>query len=51
MTRYHAAVMASDPHAEYLALAQLLRCRLITLDARLHRSTAPLGFVIAPDDL
>ena len=37
--------------AEYLALAQLLRCRLITLDARLHRSTAPLGFVIAPDDL
>jgi predicted nucleic acid-binding protein len=34
--------------AEYVALAQLLDCRLVTLDARLHRSTRRLGFVISP---
>jgi predicted nucleic acid-binding protein len=37
--------------AEYVALAQLLECRLVTLDARLRRSTAALGFVITPDEL
>jgi predicted nucleic acid-binding protein len=34
--------------AEYVALAQLLGCRLVTLDARLRRSTERLGFVISP---
>ena len=37
--------------AEYLALARLLRCQLVTLDARLHREAARLGFVITPGDL
>jgi predicted nucleic acid-binding protein len=37
--------------AEYLALARLLHCRLVTLDARLHRGAARLGFVTTPDDL
>ena len=34
--------------AEYLALAELMDCRLVTLDARLHRGTARLGYVISP---
>jgi predicted nucleic acid-binding protein len=34
--------------AEYVALAQLLGCRLVTLDARLCRSTERFGFVISP---
>jgi predicted nucleic acid-binding protein len=37
--------------AEYVALAQLLECRLVTLDARLHRSTSQLGFVVSPSEL
>ncbi len=37
--------------AEYVALAQLLGCRLVTLDARLHRSATALGFVISPTEL
>jgi len=37
--------------AEYLALAQLLDCRLVTLDGRLHRGTARLGFVVSPTEL
>lgn len=37
--------------AEYLALAQLLDCRFVTLDARLHRGAARLGFVVSPTDL
>ena len=37
--------------AEYLALAQLLDCRCVTLDARLHRSAARLGFVVSPTEL
>jgi predicted nucleic acid-binding protein len=37
--------------AEYVALAGLLGCRLVTLDARLRRATARLGFVVAPSDL
>ncbi len=36
--------------AEYVALARLLRCRLVTLDARLRRGTDRLGFVIAPSE-
>jgi predicted nucleic acid-binding protein len=37
--------------AEYVALAQLLECRLVTLDARLERSTSQLGFVVSPSEL
>jgi predicted nucleic acid-binding protein len=37
--------------AEYVALAQLLGCRLVTLDARLHRATESLSFVVSPSDL
>jgi predicted nucleic acid-binding protein len=37
--------------AEYLALASLLHCQLVTLDARLHRGAARLGFIITPRDL
>lgn len=37
--------------AEYVALARLLGCRLVTVDARLHRGTRRLGFVVGPDEL
>jgi len=37
--------------ANYIALAQVLGCRLVTLDARLRRGTARLGFVIGPTEL
>jgi predicted nucleic acid-binding protein len=37
--------------AEYLALAQLLGCRFVTLDARLHQGAARLGFVVSPTAL
>lgn len=37
--------------AEYVALAKLSQCRLVTLDARLRRGAARLGFVVAPADL
>lgn len=37
--------------AEYLALAVLLDCRLVTLDSRLRRRTAELGIVIGPAEL
>lgn len=37
--------------ANYVALARLLRCRLITLDGRLRRGTERLGFVIGPTEL
>jgi predicted nucleic acid-binding protein len=37
--------------AEYVALAKLLGCRLVTLDARLRRGTDRLGFVITPAEL
>ena len=37
--------------AEYVALAQLLACRFVTLDARLHRAAARLGFVVSPVEL
>ena len=37
--------------AEYVALAQILGCRLVTHDARLLRGTSSLGFVIAVADL
>lgn len=37
--------------AEYVALAELLGCRLVTVDARLLRGTARLGFVVGPAEL
>lgn len=37
--------------AEYLALASLLGCRLVTVDARLRKGTDRLGFVIGPTEI
>ena len=37
--------------AEYLALAQLLGCRFVTLDVGLHRGAARLGFVVSAAEL
>ena len=37
--------------AEYVALASLLGCRLVTLDGRLWRGTRSLGFVVSPAEL
>ena len=37
--------------AEYLALASLLDCRVVTVDARLRRGADRLGFVIGPAEL
>lgn len=37
--------------AEYVALARLLGCRLVTLDSRLRRGADRLGFVVAPHEL
>lgn len=37
--------------AEYLALASLLGCRVVTLDARLRRGAGRLGYVIGPGEL
>ena len=37
--------------AEYVALAQILGCRLVTLDGPLRRGTDRLGFVVSPVEL
>jgi predicted nucleic acid-binding protein len=37
--------------AEYLALAHLLGCRLVTLDGPLWRATRNLGYVVTPEEL
>jgi predicted nucleic acid-binding protein len=37
--------------AEYVALASLLGCRLVTVDARLRRGANRLGFVVGPTEL
>jgi predicted nucleic acid-binding protein len=37
--------------AEYVALAKLLDCRLVTLDTRLRNGTDRLGFVVTPAEL
>jgi predicted nucleic acid-binding protein len=42
---------AKTNDAEYLALASLLRCRLVTVDTRLRRATAHLRYVIGPTEL
>jgi predicted nucleic acid-binding protein len=38
-------------NAEYVALASLLRCRLVAVDTRLRRATAHLRYVIGPSEL
>ena len=37
--------------AEYVSLASLLGCRLVTLDSRLRRAADRLGFVVSPTEL
>lgn len=37
--------------ANYVALARMLNCKLVTLDARMRRGTARLGFVVGPMEL
>ncbi len=37
--------------AEYVALAHILGCRLLTVDMRLRRGADRLGYVITPDEL
>jgi predicted nucleic acid-binding protein len=37
--------------AEYVALAKLLDCRLVTLDSRLRRGADRLSFVVTPAEL
>ncbi len=37
--------------AEYVALAQILKCRLVTLDGGLRRGADRLGFVVTPVEL
>ncbi len=37
--------------AEFVALADMLGCRLLTVDGRLRRGADRLGFVITPDEL
>lgn len=37
--------------AEFVALASLLGCRLVTIDARLRRGADRLGFVVDPAEL
>ena len=37
--------------AEYLALARLLRCRLLTLDARLRRRASSVVAIVGPTEL
>ena len=43
--------LAKTYDAEYLALAHLLECRLVTLDRRLRRGADRLGFVVGPSEL
>lgn len=37
--------------ANYVALARMLACRFVTLDARMRRATARLGSVVGPTEL
>jgi predicted nucleic acid-binding protein len=37
--------------AEYVALAKILNCRLVTIDGRLKRGADRLGFVVTPEEL
>ncbi|MDP9321643.1 MAG: type II toxin-antitoxin system VapC family toxin [Chloroflexota bacterium] len=42
---------AKTHDAEYVALAKLLGCRLVTIDLALRRGTSRLGFVVGPDEI
>jgi len=37
--------------AQYVALARILACRLVTLDGRLRCGTERLGFVVGPAEI
>jgi predicted nucleic acid-binding protein len=43
--------VAKTYDAEYLALARLLNCRVVTLDHRLRRGADRLGLVVTPEEL
>lgn len=43
--------VAKTYDAEYLALARILRCRVVTTDARLRRGAQRLGLVVGPTEL
>lgn len=47
----HELGFAKTYDAEYLALARLLDCRLVTLDRWLRRGADRLGFVVGPSEL
>jgi predicted nucleic acid-binding protein len=42
---------ASTYDAEYVALAKISDCRLVTVDGRLRRGADRLGFVVTPSEL
>jgi hypothetical protein len=46
-----AAETADVARTRHVALAALLRCRLITVDGRLRRGANRLGFVVGPTEL
>ena len=43
--------LAKTYDAEYLALAELNGCRLVTLDRKLRRGAGRLGYVVSPDEI
>jgi len=43
--------LAKTYDAEYLALAELNGCRLVTLDRKLRRGADRLGYVVGPDEI
>lgn len=43
--------LAKTYDAEYLALASLLGCRVVTIDGRLRRGADRLGLVVLPSEL
>jgi len=43
--------MGESYDANYLSLARLLDCRVVTLDARLRRGADRSGLVIGPEEV